>query len=68
MKEVEERQPVGDANHHDRDGHGRNDHDGDHDHDHDDGCKAHDYCSDDGKPGVLGRFVRFIGEKLLWAN
>lgn len=39
---------------------------------HDDGCTAHDHdqdhCTDAGKSSVLGRFVRFIGEKLLWDN
>jgi hypothetical protein len=51
---------VGDTSH-DHDGHG-------HHEDHDDGCSDHDdFSDDDGKPGVLGRFVRFIGEKLLWA-
>ncbi|KAJ3688807.1 hypothetical protein LUZ61_017971 [Rhynchospora tenuis] len=51
--------------------------DADHDHDncnvshddHDDGCSAHDGCSEGAnKSSVVGRFVRFIGEKLLWAN
>jgi hypothetical protein len=52
---------VGDADH---DPDGRGDHE-----DHDDGCSTHGDCSDDGvKPGLLGRFVRFIGEMLLWAN
>ncbi|KAJ1694913.1 hypothetical protein LUZ63_011611 [Rhynchospora breviuscula] len=37
--------------------------------DHDDGSVHHDSCSEGGnKSSVVGRFVRFIGEKLLWAN
>lgn len=57
---------VGDVNHaHDE--FCNNDHQN-----HDDAhvCTAHDHdhCTDAGKSSVLGRFVRFIGEKLLWDN
>ncbi|KAJ4732613.1 hypothetical protein LUZ62_036851 [Rhynchospora pubera] len=62
-EEIKEEGLVGDANHDPDDCNVSHD-------DHDDGCSVHDSCSDGGnnKNSVVGRFVRFIGEKLLWAN